>query len=240
MARIRAQIAGAGTQVRTYYEYDELSRLKSVTIDMTPEDASIADGNVYRTTYEYHGTGSQLKQLKQSDGTGQNFTDTTAGRMETVTDALGRITRFNYDTPGRSSVTAAEGAVTVYGCDGNGRHTSVTAPAAGGVTAVTSLYYAYVYADDASWSVYVGPQFWRASAMGADSTAGTLVHEMSHFAGTGRQIPGSNPALFRAIDGYLDPATGRPAVYADGPRAGRTISVYGRQNASQLPTNRAL
>ncbi|WEF33217.1 hypothetical protein [Pseudoduganella chitinolytica] len=141
LARISSQVAGVGSQVRTWYEYDDLGRLKAATIDMTPEDGSITDGNVYRTTYEYHGTGSQLKQLKQSDGTEQNFTYTAAGKVETVTDALGRVTRFNYDTPGQTSVTDPAGAVSIYAYDAKGQLTSVTVPGVVGGGATTALYY---------------------------------------------------------------------------------------------------
>lgn len=70
--------------------------------------------------------------------------------------------------------------------------------------------FAYVYADNKSHSIHVGPRFWKVGETGADSTADTLIHEMSHFAGTGPTIPKSNPSINRALDGYVDPQTGRP------------------------------
>lgn len=41
-------------------------------------------------------------------------------------------------------------------------------------------YYAYVYANK-PYKIYVCKVFWSAPALGRDSKAGTLVHEMSHF-----------------------------------------------------------
>jgi peptidyl-Lys metalloendopeptidase len=41
-------------------------------------------------------------------------------------------------------------------------------------------YYAYVYPSQ-PYKIYVCKVFWTASALGRDSKAGTLVHEMSHF-----------------------------------------------------------
>jgi peptidyl-Lys metalloendopeptidase len=41
--------------------------------------------------------------------------------------------------------------------------------------------YAYVFRNDA-YKIYLCPVFWSTTALGTDSKAGTLVHEMSHFA----------------------------------------------------------
>lgn len=141
LARIRTEVKYGGSRVRTHYEYDDLGRLKAAIVDMTPEDGSVVDGYVYRTSYEYFGSGNQLRQLKQADGTEQNFTYAPDGKVETVTDALGRTTRFDYGTPGRTTVTDPSGAATTYGYDTKGQLTSVTAPAVAGVSQVTSLYY---------------------------------------------------------------------------------------------------
>jgi peptidyl-Lys metalloendopeptidase len=40
--------------------------------------------------------------------------------------------------------------------------------------------YAYVYPDD-PYKIYLGRVYWSAPAVGTDSQAGTLIHEMSHF-----------------------------------------------------------
>ncbi|MDC8772312.1 M35 family metallo-endopeptidase [Roseateles albus] len=44
----------------------------------------------------------------------------------------------------------------------------------------TDNYYAYVYPDD-HYKIYLCKAFWAAPALGTDSKAGTLIHEMSHF-----------------------------------------------------------
>jgi peptidyl-Lys metalloendopeptidase len=41
-------------------------------------------------------------------------------------------------------------------------------------------YYAYVYPND-PYKIYLCKVFWQAPAIGTDSKAGTLIHEMSHF-----------------------------------------------------------
>ncbi|MEQ1765440.1 MAG: M35 family metallo-endopeptidase, partial [Pyrinomonadaceae bacterium] len=44
----------------------------------------------------------------------------------------------------------------------------------------TSSAYAYVYSNQ-PYTIYLCNAFWAAPALGTDSKAGTLVHEMSHF-----------------------------------------------------------
>ncbi|WP_445364037.1 hypothetical protein ACJJIQ_06190 [Microbulbifer sp. ANSA003] len=55
-------------QQRLYYSYDSQGRLDSVTVDLTPQDNSIADGNVYRTEYTYDGSSNRVHTIEQSDG----------------------------------------------------------------------------------------------------------------------------------------------------------------------------
>lgn len=100
--------------------------------------------------------------------------------------------------------------------------------------------FAYVYANDSSHTVYVGPRFWSAPEAGLDSTAGTLIHEISHFVGTGPAIPGSSPPIYRTLDGYLDSTKGVPAVHGQGRDAGTPISVYGRDESNLLSPSQAL
>ncbi len=62
-------------------------------------------------------------------------------------------------------------------------------------------YYAYVY-PNRPYKIYLCSMYWNAPAMGTDSKAGTLVHEMSHFtvvAGTDDYVYGQSGAKNLAI-----------------------------------------
>ncbi|WP_434644479.1 LysM peptidoglycan-binding domain-containing protein [Achromobacter piechaudii] len=148
LTQIRTASVENGAQViqtRVRYGYDSLNRLTSVAVDLTPQDNAIADGKVFQTFYTYVGTSNRLANVSQTDGSQQSFTYVQDGanfRVATVTDALGRVTRYAYDTANRkASVTDALGAVTVFENDIEGRLTKVTAPAVDGVAQMTS--YAY-------------------------------------------------------------------------------------------------
>jgi YD repeat-containing protein len=154
LTQIRTASVENGAQViqtRVRYGYDSLNRLTSVAVDLTPKDNAIADGKVFQTFYTYDGTSNRLANVSQTDGSQQSFTYVQDGanfRVATVTDALGRVTRYAYDTANRkTSVTDALGAVTVFENDTAGRLTKVTAPAVNGVSQVTS------YAYDANGNV---------------------------------------------------------------------------------------
>lgn len=63
-------------------------------------------------------------------------------------------------------------------------------------------YYAYVYPAE-PYKIYLCSVFWRASALGTDSQAGTLIHEMSHFtvvAGTDDWAYGQTAARALAVE----------------------------------------
>ncbi|MDK2127252.1 hypothetical protein, partial [Parachitinimonas caeni] len=60
--------AGGGSSTRTLYSYDEYNRLKQVTVDLSPDDNSTADGKVYQTTYRYDGSSNRLAGIDQTDG----------------------------------------------------------------------------------------------------------------------------------------------------------------------------
>jgi YD repeat-containing protein len=63
---------GSSTLVR--YEYDDLDRMTKAVTDLSPDDNNTDDGNVYETTYTYHGDSNRLATLVQSDGTRAAFT----------------------------------------------------------------------------------------------------------------------------------------------------------------------
>ena len=69
----------------------------------------------------------------------------------------------------------------------------------------TQKVYAYVYPNQ-PYTIYLGAVYWTAPALGTDSQAGTLIHEMSHFdvvAGTDDVVYGQAGAKSLAIS---DPA----------------------------------
>jgi len=62
------------TQTLTHYAYDSQNRLSQVKVDLSPQDNSIGDGDVYATTYTYDGTSSRITSISRSDGTSVSFT----------------------------------------------------------------------------------------------------------------------------------------------------------------------
>ncbi|WP_431256724.1 LysM peptidoglycan-binding domain-containing protein [Roseateles chitinivorans] len=133
------------SETRVRYGYDASNRLSTVTVDLTPQDGSIADGKVYQTTYTYDGASTRVASVAQSDGTSLAITYKLVGsdyRVETLTDALGAVTRFAYDTANRrTTVTDARLQNTVYSYDAQGQLLQVDAPAVNGTIASTSFQY---------------------------------------------------------------------------------------------------
>jgi YD repeat-containing protein len=119
------------TLTRVRYTYDTSNRLIQVTYDLSPQDNSTADNNVYRVNYTYVGTTGQIATVSETDGTRLSFTYVTVGglqRVATVTDALGHVTSYSYNTTTRTTtVTDPLGFQTQYGYDTSGRLTSVRA-----------------------------------------------------------------------------------------------------------------
>ncbi|MFT7724448.1 MAG: hypothetical protein QM788_16730 [Roseateles sp.] len=130
------------TLTRVRYGYDADSRLQSVTVDLSPEDNSVADGRVFTTTYAYDGSSKRIASITQSDGAKLSFTYDASQRVQTVTDALGGVTTFSYDTGNRATtVTDALGQASVYRYDASGQLLSVSAPAVNGVASTLSYTY---------------------------------------------------------------------------------------------------
>ncbi|WP_440534032.1 Ig-like domain repeat protein [Variovorax sp. YR566] len=141
-------VSGGITTTTVRYAYDASNRLSQVTVDLSPDDNAVSDNDVYVTTYTYDGASKRVASVTQSDGTKLSFTYVQAGggfKVETVTDALGAITRFSYDAAqNTTTVTDPLGAQSVYLYDVQGQllqvRSGVTAANATGLGQVSYLY----------------------------------------------------------------------------------------------------
>ncbi len=97
-----AQAGGERMQTRTRYGFDALGRLAWATVDLTPEDNSIADGRTYGSTYTYIGDTRLIASVAQTDGTRVDFEydvqQRVTGVTQTVDASTTRITRLEYGT----------------------------------------------------------------------------------------------------------------------------------------------
>ncbi|MBI3230117.1 MAG: RHS repeat protein [Burkholderiales bacterium] len=127
--------------IRVYYGYDAQNRLTTVKTDLTPDDNSITDNIVYTTTYTYESSSNRLASITQSDGSYLGFTYDAQQRVKTVTDALSRVTTFDYLTGGKTKVTDPLNKSTVLTYDVKGQLTDLEAPAINGVSQRTHFEY---------------------------------------------------------------------------------------------------
>ena len=112
---------------RTYYQYDSQNRLVKVTTDLTAENNSVADGEVYWTAYSYVGNTKQIASITQLDGSRVEFTYA-AGKVTSIkqTAAAGdvRETRLSY-TSGYTRVYDPSGIQTILYHDGKEQLTTI-------------------------------------------------------------------------------------------------------------------
>ncbi|KWO45612.1 hypothetical protein WT97_10815 [Burkholderia sp. MSMB1459WGS] len=121
------------TETTVRYAYDAQGRLSQVVTDLSPEDNSIADGNVFTTAYAYDGTSDRIASIGQTDGSRVEFTYQLIDgeyRVATIAQAADngamRITRLQYDLASRqTTVTDPLGLVQVLYWDDAGRLKSV-------------------------------------------------------------------------------------------------------------------
>lgn len=145
LAQVRTVATGGAVLTRVRYAYDSANRLSSVTVDLSPEDGSVADGKTYVTTYTYDGTSKRIASVTQSDGTSLAFTYQLVGadyRVASVKDGLGQLTTYTYDTAARSTkVKDPLGLETTYVYDTAGQLVQISSPPVGGTAQVTLFSY---------------------------------------------------------------------------------------------------
>lgn len=156
-------------QTRTRYGYDNLDRLTSVTVDLSPTDQMIADGKTYVTTYTYEGVSKRVNSISQTDGSRIDITYEAGGayRVTSVTQSVAqgvsRTTSYTYVSATQTDITDPSGLVTSLEYNLSGWLTKIIEPAAtaGGAPRVTEMTYdiygnvTRVKTSPTTWTDYV-------------------------------------------------------------------------------------
>lgn len=122
LAQVRTVRADASTATRTRYGYDAANRLTSVIVDLSPDDNSIGDNQVFISSYTYDGASRRIATLVQSDGTSLAFAYDALGRIVCITDALNNQTQYGYGSNGiTTTVTDALGQQSVWSYNAQGQ-----------------------------------------------------------------------------------------------------------------------
>ena len=153
----------SGTLTRVRYAYDGSNRLSTVTVDLSPNDNLVTDGNVYVTTYTYDGSSKRVASVAQADGSLISFTYVLVGAdykvasyTQTVAAGVTRTTSFDYSVAGRTSVTDPAGQKTILFVDANKNLTQISYPPENANTTPRVVQFAYNGNGDVT-SATLGP-----------------------------------------------------------------------------------
>ena len=142
------------------YGYDSSNRLSTVTVDLSPDDNSIADSKTYTTTYAYDGASKRVASISQLDGSSVSFSYVLVGAdfrvasyTQTVAAGVTRTTGFNYSVPGQTTITDPTGLQTVLSYNANSELTQVAYPQGTGTTART-VQFSYLANGDLASTTY--------------------------------------------------------------------------------------
>ncbi len=139
------------TLTRVRYGYDTSDRLVTVTIDKSPTDNAVSDGNTYVTTYTYDGASRRVASITQTDGSSLTVGYTLVGSdyrvtslVQTAAAGVTRTTSLSYNIATRvTTITDPAGQVTKMTYDAAGQLTKMELPPAHSGAAAQVLQYAY-------------------------------------------------------------------------------------------------
>jgi YD repeat-containing protein len=153
----------SGTLTRVHYAYDGSNRLATVTVDLSPNDNVVTDGNVYVTTYTYDGSSKRVASIAQADRSLISFTYVLVGAdykvasyTQTVAAGVTRTTSFDYSVAGRTIVTDPAGQKTILFVDANKNLTQISYPPENANTTPRVVQFAYNSNGDVT-SAALGP-----------------------------------------------------------------------------------
>ena len=207
---------GTSSLTRVRYSWDSLRRLSSVTVDLSPNDNMVTDGQVYTSTYAYDGTSGRIASITQSDGSRLDIAYTQLGPdyrvtrlTQTVSSGVTRVTGLYYDLASRiTTITDPLGGATATRYDAAGNLTQITypAPAPGAATPTT------IFAYNANGDVASVTEGGRTTAYSYDAN-GNLILSRDAAGNTVTRTYGSKNELLTSTE-YLipDPDGAGPAA----------------------------
>ncbi len=142
--------AGGGpalTRVRYTWDTSAAARLESVTVDLSPADNSIADGNTYVTTFTYESsTSRRIKSITQKDGSSLEIGYDSSGRVQALTELVDasstRTTTLAYHS-GYTTITDAQNGVTTLRYDERKQLVQISLPPASAAAPAQATQFAY-------------------------------------------------------------------------------------------------